>query len=97
MVDQTKQEALAALWRETHQAHHDAYRDSDGADPDWPLWYANYLRQRLAALLGANFTTSELVYLLVALDRELQSRAPGAEWVAYYTRWFLERYAPPGA
>ena len=92
MVDQTKQDALAALFRETSSAHHDAYIDTDGADADWPIWYAEYLRDRLAGLLQADFTKSELVYLLVALDRELKARAPGADWVGYYTRWFMERY-----
>lgn len=92
MVDQTKRDALAALFREANQAHHRAYIETDGADPDWPIWYAEFLRDRLAELLDATFTKSELVYLLVALDRELKSRAPGAEWVGYYTRWFLERY-----
>ena len=91
MVDQTKQEALAALFRETSSAHHDAYIETDGADADWPIWYAEYLRDRLAGLLQADFTKSELVYLLITLDRELKTRAPGAGWVGYYTRWFLER------
>ena len=92
MIDQTKREALAALFREAGQAHHRAYIDTDGADPDWPIWYAEHLREPLAALLDAGFTRSELVYLLVALDRDLKTRAPGAEWVGFYTRWFLERY-----
>ncbi|HOU42299.1 MAG TPA: hypothetical protein PK829_13615 [Promineifilum sp.] len=92
MVDQKKQEALAALFRETISAHHDAYIEADGADADWPIWYAGYLRDRLAELLPADFTKSELVYLLITLDRELKTRAPGAEWVGYYTRWFMERY-----
>ena len=92
MIDQTKREALAALFREAGQAHHQAYLETDGADPDWPSWYAEHLRQPLADLLDAGFTRSELVYLLVALDRDLKTHAPGAEWVNYYTRWFLERY-----
>lgn len=92
MVHQSKQEALAALFREAGKAHHTAYIDVDGADPDWPIWYADYLQERLGELLGAEFTRSELVYLLVALDRDLKTRAPGAEWSGYYTRWFLERY-----
>ena len=56
------------------------------------IGYAEHLHEALAPLLGASFTKSELVYLLVALDRDLKARAPGAEWVGYYTRWFLERY-----
>lgn len=92
VTDQTKYDALAGLLHEAGQAHHDAYSATDGADPDWPIWYARHLHEPLAALLGASFTQSELVYLLVALDRDLKARAPGAEWVSFYTRWFLERY-----
>jgi hypothetical protein len=92
VTDQTKYDALAALFREAGQAHHHAYRATDGADADWPIWYAEHLHEPLAALLGASFTKSELVYLLVTLDRDLKARAPGAEWVGFYTRWFLERY-----
>ncbi|MCA9866145.1 MAG: hypothetical protein KIS95_01380 [Anaerolineae bacterium] len=78
--------------KEAGQAHHEAYLDTDGADPDWPIWYAGYLRDRLAGLLNAQFTKSELVYLLVTLDREVQRNAPGTDWQAYYARALLKRY-----
>ncbi len=91
MVDSTRQQQLIALLREAGDAHQQAYRETDGADADWPLWYAEYLRDRLGALLDARFTTSELVYLLVSLDREVQRRAPGGNWQAYYARALLER------
>ena len=92
MDDSTRQQQLIALLREAGEAHHEAYRATDGADPDWPLWYAEFLRERLGALLEARFTTSELVYLLVSLDREVQRRAPGGNWQAYYARALIERY-----
>lgn len=93
MVDLTLHERVTALFREAGEAHHLAYSDTDGADPDWPIWYADYLRDRLAALLNATFTRSELVYLLVTLDRDVKTNAPGADWAAYYARWLLRRYA----
>jgi hypothetical protein len=37
---------LEELFRETGEAHHQAYIETDGADPEWPLWYADYLRER---------------------------------------------------
>lgn len=77
---------------EAGEAHHKAYSATDGADEDWPIWYAEYLRDRLAELLGARFSKSELVYLLIALDREVQRLAPGANWRAYYARALVERY-----
>lgn len=92
MNDLTRQQQLENLFREAGKAHHQAYKEMDGADPDWPIWYAGYLRDKLADLLGASFTKSELVYLLISLDREVQRVAPGANWQAFYARALLERY-----
>lgn len=92
MVDATKQKQLEALFKEAGTAHHQAYLEADGADPDWPIWYAEFLRDRLAEMLNASFTKSELVFLLISLDREIQQLAPGANWHAYYARTLLERY-----
>lgn len=92
MIDTKRQEQIESLLREAGNAHHQAYFEADGADPDWPIWYAEYLRDRLAELLNARFTKSELVYLLISLDREVQRLAPGANWQAYYARTLLERY-----
>ena len=83
---------LKELFRETKHAHHAAFLDVDGADPEWPTWYAEQLHRRLCTLLQADFTLSELIYLLVLVDRERSLRAPGAEWTGYYARFFVERY-----
>jgi hypothetical protein len=83
---------LEGLFREAGEAHHQAYIETDGADPEWPLWYADYLRERLDALLDANFTQSELVYLLLLVANEQPLRAPGANWARYYTKFFIDLY-----
>ncbi len=83
---------LTDLFREAGPAHHRAYLETDGADPEWPLWYADFLHERLGKLLGARFTRSELVYLLVCADKEQALHAPGADWPSYYARFFAERY-----
>lgn len=87
-----KRQQLEALFYQVGSAHHQAFIETDGADADWPIWYAEFMRDRLAELLDARFTTSELVYLLVGLDREVQRVAPGAKWQSYYARVLLERY-----
>lgn len=92
MVDSTRQLQLEALFQETAEAHHKAFIETDGAHDDWPIWYAEYLRDRLADVLKARFTISELVYLIISLDREVQRVAPGANWRSYYARALLERY-----
>lgn len=85
-------EQVIELLEETKGAHHAAFAEVDGADAEWPAWYAEHMHERLSELLGAGFTRSELVYLLVAAEGERQVDAPGAPWAAYYARFFVERY-----
>ncbi len=83
---------LEELFHEVAKAHHHAYIETDGADPEWPLWYAEHLRDRLGPLLDASFTKSELVHMLVLVANEQPLRAPGANWARYYAKFFLELY-----
>jgi NAD(P)H-hydrate epimerase len=84
---------LADLFAEAGHAHHQAYLETNGADAEWPIWYADYLKDRLADMLGARFTKSELIYLLVLVDKRLGLDAPGARWPRYYAKFFIERFA----
>ena len=83
---------LSELFKETGQAHHQAFIEVDGNDPDWPLWYADHMREPLGECLNATFTKTELVYLFVLADKEHGLRAPGAKWPPYYARFFIGRY-----
>ena len=83
---------IEGLFREVSEAHHQAYIETDGADPEWPLWYAEHLRERLGALLNASFTKSELVYMLILVANEQPLRAPGANWSRYYAKFFIGLY-----
>ena len=83
---------LSALFIEIGHAHHEAFADVNGVDPDWPLWYSRHLHGRLGQHLSAELTKAELVHLLVMADRERNLRAPGARWPQYYARFFVERY-----
>ena len=83
---------LMALMQETGKAHHQAFIEVDGEDPEWAVWYAEYLQPKISALMGIEFTKSDLVYLLIAAQKEHESRAPGANWADYYARFIVERY-----
>lgn len=61
--------ALAELLEEAGRAHHEAFIASNGADPEWPMWYAEYLQPRIVEMGEAELTRSELIYLLVAAAR----------------------------
>lgn len=85
---------LATLFRETGRAHHRAFASVNGADPDWPAWYAEYLAPRLERLFSAQFPVPDLAAELAALDADQRARAPGTDWAVYYANAFL-RKSPP--
>ena len=86
------QKQLEVLFVQAGADHAEAYFDSDGEDPEWPMWYADHMLESLRELLASNFTKSDLVYLLVQASREHGLRAPGSNRARFYARFFLERY-----
>lgn len=92
MAEKDIKTQIIQLLREAGHAHHQAFIETDGADPDWPIWYAGHLRDKLGPLLNASFTQSELTYLLILVEKEQSMRAPGGDWPRYYAKFFMERY-----
>jgi hypothetical protein len=86
-------EKVSALLHEAAETHHVVYRIVDGDDPDWASWYADWLvnLSELPQLLGAAPVRSELVYTLVALDREYAAESPDARWEDWYAERLIER------
>lgn len=80
---------VAALLQEAGETHHLVYRIVDGDDPDWASWYADWLLKlsELPEILGVTPARSELVWLLVTLDKEYTQANPGVPW----PRWYAER------
>lgn len=86
-------EKLTALFEQTGKAHHDAFAAVDGEDPDWPIWYAEYLMDKLPPLMGKTFTKSEMIYLMVHLSKAQAINAPDKKWPRYYAQYFVEHYS----
>jgi len=88
--------AIADLLHEAAETHHRVYRIVDGEDPDWASWYADWLIElsELPELLGASPVRSELVYLLVLLDKERTDRPLSEPWDQYYARRLTEPLMP---
>jgi hypothetical protein len=95
MADVTAQ--LETLLQEVGKKHHEAFLQTDGVDPEWPLWYADWLMDKLPALLGTDLTKSELVYLLVHLSREQPHQAPDMPWPRYYAEFIARQYLQEGS
>lgn len=87
------QDLLVNLLTETSQAHHQACLEMNEEDQEWPLWYADYMIDRLRKLLGAPLTRSELICVLLNLSRLQPLEAPGQPWQEYYAQYMLERYS----
>src|SRR5919201_5553236 len=86
---------ISELLHEASETHHRVYRIVDGADPDWASWYADWLIKlsELPQLLGATPVHSELVYLLVKLDKDYSSQARKAPWERSYAAELRKHFA----
>lgn len=61
---------LIDLTNRSGPAHHQAFPEVDGWDPEWPIWYAEYLWEPIQEFLPLEVTRSELTYLLVESHQE---------------------------
>jgi hypothetical protein len=77
---------IAALLHEAAETHHVVYRITDGDDPDWASFYADWLIRlsELPEILGATPVRSQLVHALVQLDRDYTAAAVGVPWEGWY-------------
>jgi hypothetical protein len=77
---------IAELLHEAAETHHVVYRITDGDDPDWASWYADWLLRlsELPQLLGREPVRSHLVHSLVQLDRDYTAAGPGERWEDWY-------------
>ena len=87
-------EQISRLLHEASETHHQVFRIIDGADDDWASWYAQWLidLSELPDLLGTKPVRSELIYLLVSLDRQYTAEHPGEAWEPYYARQLLSHF-----
>jgi len=86
---------VAALLHEAGETHHRVYRITDGDDSDWASWYSDWLIRlsELPELLGKPPVRSELVYLLVQLDKDFAAGDPKEPWEDYYASRILQHFA----
>ena len=87
-------EKISALLHEAAETHHVVYRITDGDDPDWASWYADWLvnHSELPDLLDVKPVRSELVYMLVRLDKKYTMESPEEKFEEYYARGLLEHF-----
>jgi hypothetical protein len=76
---------IGKLLLDTGRAHHKAIEVADGADPEWPIWYAEYTKDAFAEQFGMNLSKSQLIYCLMNAHFEHEARALDSE-----ERWMPE-------
>jgi hypothetical protein len=91
-------DTISRLLHEAADTHHRVYRIVDGADPDWASWYADWLigLSELPQLLGQRPVRSELVYMLVSLDKRYTADDPGGPWEHFYAQRIADHFSAAG-
>ena len=86
---------IAELLHEVAETHHVVYRITDGEDADWASWYADWLIRlsELPEIVGRRPVRSDLVHLLVDLDRQYTRDSPPEPWESWYAGRLLQHFS----
>ena len=95
MEDDSDVSKVAGLLHEVSETHHQVFRITDGTDEDWASWYADWLTKlsELPTILTDPLVRSEVVYLLVQLDKDYVANNPEEPWEQYYAVRFVTHFS----
>jgi len=94
MITAEFESQLTEVFTETEKAHLEAFTATDGNDPEWPIWYADYLQEPMSDILQTKFLKSSLIYCLMDADFEYKARELDVQWQKYYADHFIGHFAP---
>jgi hypothetical protein len=94
LTRESRLDHLADLLKRTGDAHHAAYKATDGTDPEWAGRYAGYLQTLIGEGLGRPITRSEIVYLLCKAQKDQDSSGSTEPWTDYYATLILGETQP---
>ena len=89
---------ISALLRQAAETHHVVFAITDGTDPDWATWYADWLANlsSIGDVLGVRPVRSELTYMLVGLDKEFTRESPAEKWEDFYAARLTKHFETSG-
>ena len=80
---------LEEMLQESAEAHHQAYLDVDGVDPNWSMFYAPFM---IVHGLQVPVSAQELSDQLNIYDTEFVEQNLKGAWQPYYAKRMLEDY-----
>ncbi|HYW90486.1 MAG TPA: hypothetical protein VFB50_22135 [Chloroflexota bacterium] len=85
--------ALSTLLHQAAETHHLVFAITDGDDPDWATWYADWLvnLSRFSDLVGTKPPRSAVTYQLVSLDKEYAEAGSSEPWEDFYAARLMQR------
>jgi hypothetical protein len=88
---------LESVLEATGPAHHAAYIDTDGEDPEWPRWYARHLIEDLRSIFSRpDLTESRLVWALVTADDAYNSEQSTLPCYEFHATRFISEFSANG-
>jgi glutaredoxin len=85
---------LSDLFAEVELAHNEVFKGDGNNNPEWPIWYADYLQEPMSEILQIPFLKSSLIYCLMNANFEHASEAAGTQWQQFYSKHFINHFAP---
>jgi len=83
---------IVSLFKEAEQIHQKEFQTGIIEDPEWPLWFAEHMKERLEVNLNKHFTIGELVYLLTSAEKAHKKEAPEIDWASYCANFFISKH-----
>ena len=83
---------LIQYFKEAGKAHHLAFESVNGVDAEWPIWYSDFLFEKVAPLLK-DLTKSNLIYYLIVLDKKMKEEKPSISWPEYYANYLITEFS----
>ena len=79
-------ETVAELLMAAGRDHHEAFIETHGIDPDWAIWYGNYLEEPFSNILNSKMSAAAITEKLKELDIEFNSEIRTEHWSKFYSK-----------
>ena len=83
---------IISLFREAEKIHREEFHTGIIEDQEWPLWFAEHMKEKLEGTLNKHFTTGELVYILTSAEIAHKKNSPDSDWAAYCANYFIQKH-----